>query len=335
MDSVSQLALGAAVGLAVMGRRTARWKAALWGGIAGTLPDLDVLIDFGDAVRNMTYHRSASHALLYLSLASPLLAAIVTRVHGETGLFRRWWLALWLALVTHPLLDAMTVYGTQLALPFTDHPFGMGSIFIIDPLYTLPLLVGIAAALGSRRVDRLHWNAAGLVLSTVYLGWSVLAQQQALAVARESLAAQGVAVQQLMATPTAFNTVLWRIVAVSPEAHWEGFYSLLDEGRQIPFDRFDRGQALYEALRDHEPVQRIAWFSKGYFKMQVRDGQVLMSDLRMGQEPFYVFTFRMAQLRSDPVPLARPEQVGSRPDLAEALPWLWRRAWGEPLRPPR
>ena len=61
MDSLSQLALGAACSVAVMARRTAVWKAALWGGIAGTLPDLDALIDFGDAVSNMTHHLSLIH----------------------------------------------------------------------------------------------------------------------------------------------------------------------------------------------------------------------------------------------------------------------------------
>src|SRR5687768_16802159 len=125
-----------------MGRRTAAWKAALWGGLAGTLPDLDVLIDQGDALRNMVLHRAESHSLFWLTLASPVLAGLPALLHGEQAGFRRWWLAMWLALVTHPLLDAMTVYGTQLLLPFTNHPFGVGSMFIIDPLYTLPLLVG-------------------------------------------------------------------------------------------------------------------------------------------------------------------------------------------------
>ena len=74
MDSVSQLALGAAVGVAVMGRRTAVWKAALWGAVAGTLPDLDVFFDYGDAIRNMTQHRSHSHALFWLTLGAPVLA---------------------------------------------------------------------------------------------------------------------------------------------------------------------------------------------------------------------------------------------------------------------
>jgi inner membrane protein len=85
---------------------------------------------------------------------------------------------MWLALVTHPLLDAMTVYGTQLALPFSNHPYGVGSVFIIDPLYTVPLLVGGMWALVSRGARRgLAANAVGLAISTAYLGWTFAAQQ--------------------------------------------------------------------------------------------------------------------------------------------------------------
>ena len=171
MDSLTQIALGSAVGVAVMGRRTAVWKAALWGAVAGTLPDLDAFIDHGDPILNMTRHRAESHALFFLTLAAPLLAWIVSRLNGEAALFKRWWLALWLVLITHPLLDAMTVYGTQLLQPFTDHPYGVGSIFIIDPAYTVPLIVGVVAALRLNNAARgLRWNALGLVLSTAYLG---------------------------------------------------------------------------------------------------------------------------------------------------------------------
>ena len=162
MDSVSQIALGAAVGVATMGRRTAVWKSALWGAVAGTLPDLDVLIDHGDPIRNMVLHRAETHALFWLSLFSLPMAAAVARLHDEWAQWRRWWLALWLVLLTHPLLDTMTVYGTQLALPFSNHPFGVGSIFIIDPLYTLPLLLGVGWALARRGGGgALGVNAAG------------------------------------------------------------------------------------------------------------------------------------------------------------------------------
>ena len=109
MDSLTQIALGSAVGVAVMGRRTAVWKAALWGAVAGTLPDLDSFIDHGDAILNMTRHRAESHALFLLTLGAPVLAWIVSRVHGEAALFKRWWLALWLVLVTHPSVPAKTL----------------------------------------------------------------------------------------------------------------------------------------------------------------------------------------------------------------------------------
>jgi inner membrane protein len=91
----------------------------------------------------MVLHRAETHALFYLLLAAGAAGWLIARLHGETALWRRWWLAMWLVLVTHPLLDAMTVYGTQLLLPFTDNAFGVGSVFIIDPAYTLPLLVGV------------------------------------------------------------------------------------------------------------------------------------------------------------------------------------------------
>jgi inner membrane protein len=336
MDSLSQLALGAAVSVAVMGRRTAVWKAALWGAVAGTLPDLDVLIDQGDVIRNMVLHRGASHALFWLTLFSLPLAALVARLHGEWGLLRRWWLAIWLVLMTHPLLDAMTVYGTQLALPFSNYPFGVGSMFIIDPLYTLPLLVGLIWVLVARGGQQgLMVNGIGLLLSTAYLAWSFAAQQQVTQVARAALVQQGIVVEHLLVTPTPFNTVLWRVVAMAGDEYHEGFYSLLDAQPKMAFDRFPRGNALAAELQSIDGVQRLMAFTKGFYKLEQRGSRLLISDLRMGQEPNYSFTFAVAERHSPTVALAQPEQITAALDVPRSLDWLWRRALGERLAPPR
>lgn len=334
MDSVTQFVLGAAVGVAAMGRRTAAWKAALWGGVCGTLPDLDAFIDHGDAISNMTLHRADSHALFWLTLAAPPIAWTIARLHGEGAQWRRWCLAMWLALVTHPLLDVMTVYGTQLARPFSDRPYGVGSIFIIDPLYTLPLLAGATAALVRPERGGLRWNHAGLLLSTGYLAWSFAAQQHVARIAADSLRQQHVAAQQVLVTPTPFNTVLWRVVAMTPEAYHEGFYSLLDAEPRVRFERHDRGAALQAPLAGQPHVERIAWFSHGFFKLQERGGHVLISDLRMGQEPTYTFSFVVAEQRGGAlVPLASPAAAGRRPEFGRALDWLWRRARGDSMEP--
>ena len=335
MDSLSQIALGAAVSVAVMGQRTAIWKSALFGAVAGTLPDLDVLIDQGDAVRNMVLHRAETHSLFWLTLFSLPFAALVAWLGGQWALWKRWWLAMWLALVTHPLLDAMTVYGTQLGLPFTNFPYGVGSVFIIDPLYTLPLLVGVGWALAGHSGRRgMRANAVGLILSTAYLGWGVAAQQHASRAASAALAAQGITAERMLVTPTAFNTLLWRVVAVGGDSYHEGFYSLLDPDRQVVFDRYPRGNSLAAELQGNVSVQRVEAFSKGYSAMREEAGRVLISDLRMGQQPHYTFTFAVAEKRSAAVPLDLPELVSSRGDVRCLLSWLGPRLAGQPLPPP-
>jgi inner membrane protein len=342
MDSLSQLALGAACTVAVMGRRTSVGKAAAWGAVLGTLPDLDAFIDHGDPLLNMVLHRADSHSLFYLTLLAPLLGAAIARLSGEAAQWRRWTLAAWVALFTHPLLDLMTVYGTQLARPFTDHPYAVGSVFIIDPLYTLPLLAGLGVALASRQpLAGLRANLIGLALSTFYLVWGVAAQQHVSAVARHTLQAQGVEIERLLVTPTAFNSVLWRVLAMSDGHYREGYHSLLDAppapGQPaIAFERFEQLSPQAADWLDHPAVQRLAAFSQGHYKLETRDARVLLTDLRMGQEPYYTFTFDIG--RNGPPVAQAPEPVVHRSEriaFAHGWPWLWRRALGQALPPPR
>ena len=196
------------------------------------LPDLDVLIDHSDAVLNMIRHRAESHSLIFLTLLAFPMAWAISRLHKEEHLRFRWILAIWLSLVTHPLLDLMTIYGTQALLPFTDEAWGLGSVFIIDPAYMFPLYGGLLLTFFCRekRVDRgMNLNRLGLLVSTVYLAWSVMAQNWVLQHARMSLRAQGLPMHSLLATPSPFNTVLWRVVALDGELFLRGFTRFLME----------------------------------------------------------------------------------------------------------
>jgi len=332
MDSVTQAVLGAAVGVAVMGRRTGVWKAAAAGAVAGTVPDLDVLVSHGDPVLDMVQHRSHSHSLFWLSLAGPVAGWLLARLLGEGALRWRWSLAIWLGLVTHPLLDAFTVYGTQLLQPFSDRPYGLGSVFIVDPFYTVPLMVGLAWALRSRGSPRgLAANRLALAVSCAYLGWGVAVQQHVETAARESLAAHGVAAQRVLVSPAAFTSGLWRVVAIDDGHYYEGFRSLFDRSPHVAFDRYDRGAALEPAMASIDAVRRLQAFSHGYYRLFERGDRLMISDLRMGMEPNYLFTFEVAERRSAPVALVPPRQVGMRVDLSRAWPWYWQRLAGDPV----
>ena len=335
MDSVTQILLGASVGVAVMGRRTALWKSALWGGVAGLLPDLDVLLDHGDPVLNMIRHRAETHALLLLTLFAFPMAWMVSRVHAQPQRYARWWWALMLALVTHPLLDLMTIYGTQVFQPFSDEAYGLGSIFIIDPLYSLPLLVGVVAALRVKTVGRaLRINGWALAFSTAYLAWSALGQAWVTQHARQSLQAQGLPSQQILVTPAPFNTVLWRVVALDGERFHEGFYSFLDGARAVRFVAHARGAALAAHNEKHPQIQRLARFTDGFFKIEGNNGRLVVTDLRMGQEPAYVFSFDIGTPLQEGQKHGPAEQQSRRMDVGAGLTWLWQRMWGRDVPPP-
>jgi len=362
MDSLTQATLGAAVAVGVMQRSTTVWKAASWGAVAGTLPDLDVLIDHGDPILNMVLHRAETHAVFWLTLFSLPLAWLVARLTGPQSLWKRWWLALWLVLITHPLLDAVTVYGTQLLLPFSDYPVAVGSVFIIDPLYTLPLVAGTAAATFWRTRDPARarrWNFAGLAASTMYLGWTAAAQTHVEGVVNRAVASSVLADRPVLVTPAPFNSLLWRVVVMDDDGYDEGYHSLLADGAPVEFEHHSSEPHLLRTLQDDWNVRRLAWFSKGFYSVTeaAHDtaaaqgsastlGQVLgivdtaqasvpgttrgrrpivMTDLRMGETPWFVFSFVVAERDGGRITAVPALQLPMKSLPPDALGRLWHR----------
>ncbi|AIT27875.1 metal-dependent hydrolase [Bordetella holmesii] len=146
MDSVTQAVLGAGIQATLLGRWQGR-RALVYGAILATLPDLDVVISYPDPVFSMTYHRGFSHSIFVLTALAALLAWLIRkRWPGAPYFIGRLFLTVWLVLITYPLLDAFTVYGTQLFWPLAFTPESWSAVFIIDPLYTVPLLLAVLAA---------------------------------------------------------------------------------------------------------------------------------------------------------------------------------------------
>ena len=78
------------MGEAVLGHKVGR-RAAFWGALCGTLPDLDVFFSMGDPVSDFTYHRGVSHSFFFMTLAMPLLVWIILRIHPNTRSHRLAW----------------------------------------------------------------------------------------------------------------------------------------------------------------------------------------------------------------------------------------------------
>lgn len=330
MDSLSQAVLGASVA-GVCAPSGHRGKAMLLGAALGTLPDLDVFINFGGAVENFTYHRGFSHSLFVLAPLSILIWLALRRwwapVRDDS---LRWLAAISLALLTHPLLDAHTAYGTQLFWPLARPPTSWATLFIIDPLYTLPLLIGVLMATFNRRLGKTALRV-GLVISTLYIGWSWVAQTIVTRNVEDALASTPLQGAPVFLTPTPFNTLLWRVVIIADDAYLEGFDSLLIDEPTIRFTSYAAGTKLMEEARNIWAVERLRWFSQGFVKARVDNEKLVISDLRMGQEPFYVFSHVVAA-RSNPhwkevSAELLPTSFGDR-----AILETWARIWSDDTR---
>lgn len=323
VDSLTQATLGAAVGEAVLGRKVGG-KAALWGAALGTLPDLDVLANpFISEMQALAIHRGLTHSITFAAVGGPLFGWLAWRLHRKPaaeGLlgwrFRRtseaswgaWSLLAFLALITHPLLDCFTVYGTQIFQPFSDYPVAFSSIFIIDPLYTVPLLVGVVAALFLRRTSgRRRWaNGLGLGLSTAYLLATLGIKAHVHGTFEASLAAQDVRYDGLLTAPMPLNSLLWMGLADGGDTVRVGLYSILDDDRRIAFEPVATQRDLLAPYEDQLPVERLLWFSRGYYAASARADTLFFHDLRFGRTDAwltgngaYLFTFRLRRSASD------------------------------------
>ena len=342
MDSLTQAVLGAALQGTVLGRIQGR-RSLVYGAALGTLPDLDVMIRYADPVSSMTYHRGFSHSLFMLTAVALLLAWLVA------WLGQRYWpdkpyhwprlfLAFWLVLITHPVLDAFTVYGTQLLWPLTVTPQSWSGVFIVDPVYTLPMLAAVVyAACKGMTARSMAWLLGTVLFGAAYLGAGTAARAGAEHRFAASLQRQGVEVTEVKAMPLAFTSLVFRVLAKTADGHYyEGVGSVFD--RDPPEQlRQPRHLELAAALQGVPLHERLRWFTGDWLRYDVIDDQLVVTDLRMGMPGHYTFRFIMARRDAQgawqPIVPTRAPGGGTRSLLrSDVLGQVWHRIFDQ--RPP-
>ncbi|WPE18654.1 metal-dependent hydrolase [Candidatus Thioglobus autotrophicus] len=279
MDSITQFSLGAVIGIAVSPKKTA--KVALISGLVATIPDLDIFLSHADDLTRTIEHRGFSHALFYLSLISPLIAFLLYKSFALMG-YLRWLLLVFLVLATHPILDSLTIYGTSLFLPFSDFKPMIGSIFIIDPVYTLPLIISISYLFIRKKVlfiRNISFNTIALIFSQVYLLSTFLIQQ--------AIVPNG----KSFATPTPFNSLLWRVVIMEDDYIRQYFVDIFgNKGMEIKVEN-----RHYLKNINSQVVNKYADFSSDFYNLAIDNNKLILQDLRMGNIKNPSFSFVVAE----------------------------------------
>jgi len=281
MDSLTQIVLGAAVGEAVLGKKIGN-RAMLYGAIAGTIPDLDVIASyFTHTVSALEIHRGFTHSIFFSVVFAPLFAWIVTKYDKHKSIKGWSWLFFW-TFITHPILDAHTTWGTQLFWPF-DLRLAFKTIFVIDPLYTLPFLVFLIMAMlqhrGSKK--RVIYNRIGLIISTLYLGLTFIFKGLAFNKFEKALIEQGVVYNELETKPAPLNTVLWCANVETDNDYLIGYYSFFDS-QPISFISYPKNHEYLGGLVHSEKIQRMIAVSKGWYTITKKEEDLYFNDLRFG-----------------------------------------------------
>ena len=332
MDSLTQAVLGAAVGYAVAGKHHPR-RALLYGAGFATLPDLDIIVQYDNALDNFTRHRSFSHSLFIQGIISPILALIFSKLDKNFS-YSIWLRLIFLSLTTHALLDAFTVYGTQLWWPLDTPPIMAGSMFIIDPIYTLPLFI-LFTTLFIRPHSKHNTKVtyAVLVFGCIYLGCSLLLQKTTTHRVLNELDKQKIVSENVLVTAAPFTTLLWRIVVTTDEFYYHGFASVFDTKPNIRFQKIPRGKQYLDLLSDNEYYAQLNWFSQQFNAARIEGSNIIVSDLRMGSEPLYVFQFSLANRIDETWQFHRPEQIKEPNVPITALGWIFRRIFEQNIPP--
>lgn len=317
MDSITQFVLGAGVGLATLGPKIGPRRAVLVGGILGTVPDLDVFYQFEDQIDSFTLHRGPTHSFFVHAVTAPLFAWGVQKVFKASAL--QFWtttLAVFLIFASHAIIDAITIYGTRLFWPIIPDPVGTGSFFIVDPLYTLPLLGlfiwALCRSTWTISIKKATKNV--LWVTSLYICWGLGVQQWAMAKTHSVADDLGIGGAQSTAIAMPLTTLAWRGMILTDTAVVNVYFSMLN-GQPI-VHAYPRGPLA--CVTDNPHFRRLHDFTDGFVVIDMRPEGTVVSDIRMGITPDYVFQYRVTDATGAVIP---PEKMPER-DLQEA-DWGW------------
>ena len=325
-------------------------RALVWGAVGGLIPDLDVLaMTSQDPFAEFIYHRGFTHSLWFGPLAGPLIGWAIWRFYrwrgrsapgepGEPAALSAWMGLMALALLTHPLIDVFTSYGTQLLAPFSRARFALDAVAIVDFTYSGILVAGLVfGCLLHRRGKSPRATAmVALVLSWSYLGYGWWLNEEAETQIAQELVASGHPPDEVNSYPTFVQPYLRRFVARSGNQIWVGLHTPLGGG----VTRWEQ----FEATRPHPLVARLLatprgeifdWFAMGEVAARViPDPQgfaVEIDDLRYGfpENPQRGMWGIRGVFDSDQQPIGRVERIHLSRPSGLSLGSLWNAMRGD------
>lgn len=290
MDSLTQGLLGAATFAVVKDKEIGK-RSLLIGAIAGTIPDLDVLLaPFFNEIEFLTVHRSISHSLVLAIVLSFVLGESFFRLYKRKQSRVGWNLAFFLAIFTHSLLDWCTTYGTKLISPFNDHLFSLNSIHVFEPIYTSILLVGVLFHVFKSSSNLRNQKAIkyALILSSIYLVLGLVSKNHAYYHFKDQLDKNDIVYEDILVSPTPLNVFLWHGIVKQKEGYQFGTYSIFDRKKPIKFQFVRSENEIVSEVMGNRLIKYYLEYTQGYPLIEKDDnGDIRIYAIKYGPINYY------------------------------------------------
>lgn len=280
MDPVSQAALGASLSQSFANDKAKQFSALIIGALAGMAPDLDAVIrSANDPLLFLEFHRQFTHSLIFIPFGALLCALVFYPFARKKLTLPQIYLFSFLAYATHGLLDACTSYGTQLFWPFSDVRIAWNIVSIIDPFFTLPVVVLIALAVVKHNA---RYAKFGFIYAVVFLSLGLIQKNRAEQAIYFLAQERGHQIERLHIKPSFANRHVWKLIYEYDGRYYVDAVRLVFDKEYIPGTSIRKLNVqrdfpwLPEASQQRKDIERFRWFSADFLAVSPHDENFIM-----------------------------------------------------------
>jgi inner membrane protein len=280
MDPLSQAALGASLSQSFAKDKSKQFSALVIGALAGMAPDLDMFIrSEHDPLLFLEFHRQFTHSLIFIPFGALLCSLLFYPFIKSKLSFVQVYLFSLLGYATHGLLDACTSYGTQLFWPFSNERVAWGTVSIVDPMFTLPIIILVALAVYKKNVT---YARTGFIYAVLFLSLGLVQKNRAEQAVYLLAEERGHYIERSQIKPGFGNRHVWKLMY-----EYDGRY-YVDAVRLLWHVDYIKGSSIQklnvqsdfpwlpEGSQQAKDIERFRWFSDDFLAISPRDKNLII-----------------------------------------------------------
>ena len=268
--------------------KTVGKKAMLWGILAHSIPDIDVIAaTWLSPTQDLIAHRGFTHSILFVLLFSPVFAYFANRWHKPHNISFIKWVSFFLVVIGfHIFIDAFNNYGTGWFEPFSHYRVAINAVYVVDPLFSIwsvMALVILLITLKGNKLRSLSWKL-GLGITCMYLFYCTMNKIIIDRSFKNELKRNHIPYNSYFTTPAPLQNWLWFVVAGDTKGFYVGYKSVFFPAKNDQLTYFPKNENLLDDYKDDDDIKNLKRFSQGYYTASFYTDTLVFSDLRFGQE---------------------------------------------------